>query len=100
MVSIEDLQIILYNEFVGTTKGIRCSVHAEVVTYYRIPERLRKQNITMLVVRTSTKDVTLTHSGPCPKCQKFIKKNKIKLYYSDYNGNILRWNSSDDVKVK
>ena len=43
----------------------------------------------MLVVRISRKDGTLTMSKPCPLCQNFLRDKGIKkVYYSDWDSSI------------
>jgi hypothetical protein len=62
--------------------GAVCSVHAEVMTYYRVPKRVRHRGVILLVVRVSRDHRMpdrLRLSKPCSACQRFISKRRKRL---------------------
>ena len=62
----------------------RGGIHAEVAALKNI-----NKADTILVVRISREDGSLTMSRPCEKCQKYLKDRGIKkVVYSNWNGEI------------
>jgi tRNA(Arg) A34 adenosine deaminase TadA len=58
------------------------SMHAEMDALKKVPKKLRRQPLNIVVVRLSS-DGELRLSMPCPVCQKLLQKFKIpKIYYS------------------
>lgn len=69
----------------GAAAAAPCSVHAEVMTYYRVPKRLRRRPIVLLVVRISRDrrmPDRLRLSKPCAACQEFIAARRLRVIYS------------------
>lgn len=58
------------------------SMHAEMDALMKVPRKLRRKPLYIVVVRVSN-DGELRLSMPCPTCQKLLEKFKIpKIYYS------------------
>ena len=72
--------IVMYKS-VGKNGTKECSVHAEVMTWYKIPKRFRKDIILVVIRKSVTGE--LACSKPCDKCQLFLTLKKIKTYYSE-----------------
>ena len=66
------------NKFNQTNRTF--SHHAEIVTFYRVPPRLRP-HITLYVVNTG-RDGSFKLSKPCHNCQRMLKRWNVKIYYS------------------
>lgn len=63
------------------------SVHAEMDALMKVPRRLRRKPMSIVVVRVAG-DGHLRLSRPCPICQKLLEKFRItKVYYSE-NGSL------------
>lgn len=64
-----------------------CSIHAEVMAYYKIPPRFRNhKRLKLVVIRSGFR-----MSKPCERCAEFIKIKKLRVFYSNENGEIVRF---------
>lgn len=68
-------------------------MHAE--RYAVIKAGSRAQDATLLVLRVGVAG-QLMNSRPCSQCRKLIRKYNLTTWYSDVDGNIVKFNSSDN----
>lgn len=78
-VILKDTSVLkIVNKFSRTNRTF--AYHAEIVAFFRVPPKLRK-DVILYVTRTSP-DGTTRLSKPCQNCQRMLKRWKTKIYYT------------------
>jgi len=90
-----DCNIVLSSHNVTIDGNEKYTIHAEENIIFKamkqkLFDRLPNEKIYLLVLRWRKKDDTIAMSKPCERCQYWINKYKLKVYYSDDNGNIVK----------
>ena len=69
------------------------TIHAEQfllakLTRLKIFQRYSKNDINIFVLRYKNGDDTISMARPCPRCEFLLKKAGIRVFYTNYQGNI------------
>ena len=93
------IRIVFYGKGINkyNVDNMNGTIHAEVDAINHMKETKKRKKVNLFVFRTNNKGDKLMMAKPCQNCMRYINTNIQKkgyrlknIYYSDYEGNIIK----------